>query len=146
MRDYKKYAQDLRRIAQFQNCFECYEGERTEGSCSSYCTLNKAADAIEELLDELTTIRKQLPRWISVEDELPEFHMNDSGCVCTRNIVFRTEYKTVHLGYVIRTAHKIETVDGFEQILMDRWYDQTGDMIEGVTHWMPLPTSPGGAE
>ena len=50
MRDYKKYAQDLRRIAQFQNCFECYEGERTEGSCSSYCTLNKAADAIEELL------------------------------------------------------------------------------------------------
>ena len=98
-------------------------------------TLLDAADAIEELLSAV-------PKWISVEKRLPEFHMNDSGCVCTRNIVFRTEYKTVHLGYVIRTAHNIETVDGFEQILMDRWYDQTGDMIEGVTHWMPLPEPP----
>lgn len=60
MRDYKKDAQDLRRIARFQNCFECYEGERTEGSCSSRCVLSKAADAIEELL-------AVVPHWISVE-------------------------------------------------------------------------------
>lgn len=31
-----------------------------------------AADAIEELLDELTTIRKQFPHWISVEELLAE--------------------------------------------------------------------------
>lgn len=97
--------------------------------------LTDAADAIEEL-------SAAVPQWISVEERLPEFHMNDYGCVCTGNIVFRTEYKTLHLGYVIRTAHNIETVDGFEQILMDRWYDQTGEMIEDVTHWMPLPESP----
>jgi hypothetical protein len=130
MRDYGTTKALLRGIA-------C--GFRAKGNTHAAKTCDDAADAIEELLGEV-------PHWISVEERLPEFHMNDSGCVCTRNIAFRTECKTVHLGYVIRTAHNIETVDGFEQILMDRWYDQTGDMIEGVTHWMPLPEPPKGVE
>ena len=129
-------------IEQLRFCATHFSCDGCGGDCKTgsneprtKAVLNDAADAIEELL-------AAVPHWISVEDELPEFHMNDSGCVCTRNVVFRTEHKTVHLGYVIRTAHNIETVGGFEQILMDRWHDQTGDMIEGVTHWMPLPEPP----
>lgn len=37
-----------------------------------YGLYDEAADAIDELLDELTTIRKQFPRWISAEELLAE--------------------------------------------------------------------------
>ena len=133
MRDYAELIARLKQSDENCNaeCCEC-SGECLSSGCNIF---SEAADAIEELL-------AKVPKWISVEERLPEFHTNDSGCVCTRNIVFRTEYKTVNLGYVIRTAHNIETVDGFEQIVVDRWYDQSGDMIEDVTHWMPLPEPP----
>lgn len=84
MRDYKKYAQDLRRIAQFQNCFECYEGERTEGSCSSRCTLNKAADAIEELL----RIGAKMHTWIFLHTTDEQAAYDEIGLTEEQNALF----------------------------------------------------------
>ena len=158
MRDYAELVNALRCCstidAQNNGCDSCpyeYCGE----NCQKLCAY--AAGAIEELLAKLDELWIQLhvegrsliddyPHWISVEERLPEFHVNDSGCVCTNTILYRTEYKTVHLGYAIRTAHNIETIDGFEQIVVDRWYDQSGEMIDGVTHWMLLPEPPKGVE
>ena len=68
MRDYAETVQAMR-YAFEQPCYDCVLGEKC--NWGDFCFFKRAADAIEELLDELTTIRKQLPHWISVEDELP---------------------------------------------------------------------------
>ena len=117
MRDYKKDAQDLRRIAKFQNCFECYEGERTEGSCSSRCTLSKAADAIEELL-------AAVPHWISVEEQLPEKH---------KVVLFYIPWnKTNMIGW-------IDEGGGINLEGYGKCYDFS---LIKPSHWMPLPEPP----
>ena len=135
MRDYENTAKALRccRLTSARGCAECPYSVNNNEKCAHL--LNDAADAIEELL-------AAVPHWISVEERLPEFVMNNSGCVCTTKLLFRTEHKTIHIGYAIRTYHNIETVEGYECIVVDRWYDQSGDMIEDVTHWMPLPEPP----
>ena len=112
MRDNKKDAQDLRRIAKFQNCFECYEGERTEGSCSSRCTLSKAADAIEELL-------AAVPHWISVEERLPE----------------KDEMVIVYYSWIGQSGTKYKEVS--LATLEEMRY--CGNKLLG---WMPLPEAP----
>ena len=64
MRDYAAISKRLRRYS--ENCV-AYKLDADFADAVS-----DAADAIEELLDELTTIRKQFPRWISVEELLAE--------------------------------------------------------------------------
>ena len=87
MRDYAELILDLRRHHcdakeddTQEVCEECaYDVIVADKSkfngITDVCTcglMHRAADAIEELLDELTTIRKQLPHWISVEELLAE--------------------------------------------------------------------------
>ena len=64
MRDYAAISKRLRRYS--ENCV-AYKLDADFADAVS-----DAADAIEELLDELTTIRKQFPRWTSVEELLAE--------------------------------------------------------------------------
>ena len=64
MRDYAAISKRLRRYS--ENCV----AYKLDADFANAVT--DAADAIEELLDELTTIRKQFPRWISVEELLAE--------------------------------------------------------------------------
>ena len=64
MRDYAAISKRLRRYS--ENCV----AYKLDADFANAVT--DAADAIEELLDELTTIRKQLPHWISVEELLAE--------------------------------------------------------------------------
>ena len=72
-------------------------------------------------------------------ERLPLFGKNEDGVVCTSGkIVFRVESeKTVHLGYAI-------VVEGEEGTDLIRWYNDAGDRIENVSHWMPLPELPKG--
>ena len=91
------------------------------------CVFKRAADAIEELLAELTTIRKQFPRWISVEDELP------------------SRYETVLLN--IQTCKdSYVTIGDYEpnELRFRDFADRNNQVYCGdiVTHWMPLPTPP----
>ena len=71
MRDYDSTVKNLREAA---------KGLLFDAMPYRASVMRDAADAIEELLDELTTIRKQLPHWISVEanQKLPV-----SGLACT---------------------------------------------------------------
>ena len=77
-----------------------------------------AADAIEELL-------AAVPQWISVEERLPEKHVE--VLICTE------DYGKNELGFA-NTA----VWDGSEWI--ETWNRK--ESIPYVSHWMPLPESP----
>ena len=126
MRDYAAISKRLRRYS--ENCV-AYKLDADFADAVS-----DAADAIEELLDELTTIRKQFPRWISVEERLPE------QFIC----VFATDGEDVGIaafqGFiddypVWSNAWNLEYIE-----------DQYDEDFLQVTHWMPLPAPPKGVE
>ena len=79
--------------------------------------------------------------WISVRERMPDMYINADGCWCTKrtNLVCNAGEKTVHLCYCIREIKELS--DGVITNL-DRWYDQTGDRIEDVTHWIEIPELP----
>ena len=119
------YAELVTRLKQSDdNCnAECYE---CSGEClSSGCNIfSEAADAIEELLDELTTIRKQFPRWISVEERLPEVVVD----------VLVTDGSNVCISRQVRYVSPTERFTFWSRDDLD------------LTHWMPLPEPPKGVE
>ena len=140
MRDYAELIVDLRRhhCDAKENdtqevCEECaYDVIVADKSkfngITDVCTcglMHRAADAIEELLDELTTIRKQFPRWISVEERLPHY-LDYVLCV--------NKFGIQMVGYL--TDYK---EGGFR-------CESGMDSCDYITHWMPLPTPPKGVE
>ena len=80
--------------------------------------MQDAADAIEELL-------AAVPHWISVEERLPEKHVE--VLICTE------DYEKNELGFA-NTA----VWDGSEWI--ETWNRK--ESILYVSHWMPLPAPP----
>ena len=123
MRDYAELINQLRECGTRRDCLECpYDSDK------SYCIeprIIQAADAIEELLDELTTIRKQFPRWTSVEERLPHY-LDYVLCV--------NKFGIQMVGYL--TDYK---EGGFR-------CESGMDSCDYITHWMPLPTPPKGVE
>jgi hypothetical protein len=106
MRDYKKTVSDLR------NFNANYESNKLT---------NDAADAIEELL-------AKVPRWISVEERLPD-HRKRVLAIYANGVI--STGRVFHNGFP-------EAYDGF---------DENGDFkVVPVTHWMPLPEPPKGVE
>lgn len=113
--------------------------------------IKEAADAIEELLGviqrqrEMINASAYLPlypkpmKWISVTERLPELRMWESGSLASSNVLFVTEDKTIHIGYVMEDFHFND--NGCLKI--DRWFMLGGYRIENVTHWMPLPSTEG---
>ena len=117
MRDYATISKRLRRYS--ENCV----AYKLDADFANAVT--DAADAIEELLDELTTIRKQFPRWISVEERLPHY-LDYVLCV--------NKFGIQMVGYL--TDYK---EGGFR-------CESGMDSCDYITHWMPLPTPPKGVE
>ena len=131
MRDYAEIAHNLRCCGVDVPCDDCtYQDDIVK--CGSL--ERQAADAIEELLarDVVPTdfherclqleirkrieLEKQMPHWISVEDELPEIGKSV--------LLFNG---AVHIGW---------RVDGKRfRFLSERFPDHP-------THWMPLPKAP----
>ena len=114
MRDYAELIAELRLAAERRTI-----AEKTRDACRT------AAVAIEELLDELTTIRKQFPRWISVEERLPHY-LDRVLCI--------NKFGIQMVGYL--TDYK---EGGFR-------CESGMDSCDYITHWMPLPTPPKGVE
>lgn len=81
-----------------------------------------------------------MSEWISVKAQMPDMFINKDGCWCTKrtHLVCNAKERTVHLCYCIRQLKDLG--DCISSI--DRWYDQTGDLIEDVTHWMAIPELP----
>ena len=78
-----------------------------------------AREDIPKLLSYIKELKSQIPRWIPVEEKLPE---NWVGVV-----VYGKEIGVLNNGW---------TVDG-------KWFDQT-TILDDITHWMPLPKGPEG--
>ena len=72
---------------------------------------------IGKILSHIKELESQIPRWIPVEERLPE---NWAGV-----IVYGEEIGVLNNGW---------TVDG-------KWFDQT-TILDDITHWQPLPKEP----
>ena len=78
--------------------------------------------------------------WVSVEERLPKYNIREDGELISSKILCYCETdKTVHLvvSQKFYTGRKGEIVHP-----VFRYYDEWGDEIENVSHWMPLPKSP----
>lgn len=112
-------------------------------SCQEWTIPNKAADRLEVLLAENERLKAQLPKWISVEERLPE-----------------TEPETIIWGdpdeaYTYETSQTVLVVNSNGEMWLDRYisgplYDgwtryrsKRSQAQERVSHWMPLPSTEG---
>lgn len=116
---------------QMHGCKECsYSGER--------CTVELSKDALsyiqqlEEdrkerdiLADAYQQLEAAQPKWISVEERLPEV---DMGVMCVAQTAWGPE---VTEGYFWKHSQMISPID-------------EGCAVDKVTHWMPLPEPPKG--
>ena len=78
--------------------------------------------------------------WVSVEERRPKYNIREDGELVSSKILCYCETdKTVHLAVSQKfyTARKGEIVHP-----VFRYYDEWGDEIENVSHWMPLPERP----
>lgn len=130
--------------------------------------LTEAADRLENqnahiaaLQQEIETLRGQLPRWIPVEERLPE---NAEAVLVRGYAVNSPKYKATFKGRWI-AAHSMLADDFGADSDMDLEYDEAEDeyyIPEGwferienwddytdiavcdftITHWMPLPEGP----
>lgn len=78
--------------------------------------------------------------WVSVEERRPKYNIREDGELVSSKILCYCETdKTVHLAVSQKfyTARKGEIVHP-----VFRYYDEWGDEIEDVSHWMPLPERP----
>ena len=78
--------------------------------------------------------------WVSVEERLPKYNIREDGELISSKILCYCETdKTVHLvvSQKFYTGRKGEIVHP-----VFRYYDEWGDEIENVSHWMPLPAPP----
>lgn len=90
--------------------------------------LIEAADRIEAQAKEIEKLRAQLPRWIPVEERLPEYGVR----VLATDMYEGDDYT----GIWTREEYK-DDADGC-------WYDDHGwwHASDDATHWMPLPKAP----
>lgn len=90
--------------------------------------LAEAADRIEAQAKEIEKLRAQLPRWIPVEERLPEYGVR----VLATDMYEGDDYT----GIWTREEYEDEA-DGC-------WYDDHGwwHASDDATHWMPLPKVP----
>lgn len=78
--------------------------------------------------------------WVSVDERLPKYNIREDGELISSKILCYCETdKTVHLvvSQKFYTGRKGEIVHP-----VFRYYDEWGDEIENVSHWMPLPERP----
>lgn len=132
MRDYAELVKAIRYCSEHDNCgSRCPRFERNEDCVGQLA--KDAADAIEELLAELTTIRKQFPRWTSVEERLPEIgeivlaYVDELGLIIRAKIADAKDY---------RGERRID----WARVDQDPFFLS----CYTITHWMPLPGPPKG--
>ena len=80
---------------------------------------------IQDLRRENAELRVRVPKWISVNDRLPE---NDQWALCFMKDKSFGTFRVLQWNYI-----DWQWNDG------DEWFDE-----KDVTHWMPIPEKPKG--
>lgn len=107
---------------------EWAEGNQYEAPITLCDDLTEAADVIEAQAKEIEKLRGQLPRWIPVEERLPEYGVR----VLATDMYEGDDYTG------IRTREEYtDDTDGCWIGEHGWWY-----AIDDATHWMPLPKAP----
>lgn len=87
--------------------------------------LAEAADRIETQAKEIEKLRGQVPRWIPVDERLPEVWRNDETAELVNYMIYSPDFG-VDIGNYHAKAKK--------------WLCMALPCT--VTHWMPLPSGP----
>lgn len=107
-----------------------------EHNCGVHgCTiLREAAGLIEKLTDrcaryaEEIAVLQEREKWVPVTERLPDTEKQDYVLVCVTEKCSKIEYQNaVVMAFV--------SEEGFVDVEMDY-------LLQGVTHWMPLPDGP----
>jgi hypothetical protein len=145
---------------------ELVKALRDEDNCNVLDYIDDAADAIEELQSQINgwieqerkSLLKSVPRWVSVEERLPEsgthvlvccrvkwlggghsyvcdaFHSNSKTIPCSYNDDIDMEYDEEKDEYYFP--------EGWWEVIKN-WDEYSCVAIaDFVTHWMPLPEPP----
>lgn len=106
-------------------CHPCHgEHGEFEWRCLGPLLL-RAATQIERDQKEIEALREKLPKWISVEDRLPEVWINEEDDVLVNYMIYSPDF-----GVDIGSYHA----------KAQRWVCM--GLPCSVTHWMPLPEAP----
>ncbi len=87
-----------------------------------------AADLIEQQAARIAELEAKVPRWIPVEERLPEVHQN-------------TRKSDAMLVYTRRKLFMVAVWNGIDWLAPMDFWNAWGDEI---VYWMPLPESKGG--
>lgn len=90
-----------------------------------------AALALEQLRDENEKLKAQVPRWIPVEERLPE-----------ENVTVLAFNADPHAEKYVLARYRTVVYLGCYWCQFDQEYDSWCASCWKVTHWMPLPPGP----
>ena len=90
-----------------------------------------AALALEQLRDENEKLKAQVPRWIPVEERLPE-----------ENVTVLAFNADLHAEKYVLARYRTVVYLGCYWCQFDQEYDSWCASCWKVTHWMPLPQPP----
>jgi hypothetical protein len=119
----KLFKNDADAKAAYQECLE--EIDLDKAWQEGYKAAQEEADTCEHILDmsKMVDVSSSVPlnNWISVKDRLPE--QDDEAMSVLISGDGWHDYEVAYFGPTT-------------------WHDKYDDVVEGVTHWMPLPAAP----
>lgn len=95
------------------------------GKSGIWAVIEQASDRIEAQAKEIEKLRGQVPRWIPVDERLPEVWRNDETAELVNYMIYSPDFG-VDIGNYHAKAKK--------------WLCMALPCT--VTHWMPLPSGP----
>ena len=119
----------LRVCGESRFCKECPSNELKDTMGVYPCAdllMMKAADLIEQQTARIAELEAKVPRWIPVEERLPEVHQN-------------TRKSDAMLVYTRRKLFMVAVWNGIDWLAPMDFWDAWGDEI---VYWMPLPEAP----
>lgn len=126
----------IERLNDWDGVDAIYNGEFVEvNSHGVYLLLEEAIAALEHLQAENERLKAQVPRWIPVEERLPEPNTGDDYWVAKKGprgntIMKLAQYSDYGMAMSIDASTDVT------------WRDWDFTKITDVTHWMPLPEPP----